>query len=42
VITAVNGKEIGDSREVAGTISMSPGTAAQVTISRKGQNKTIG
>jgi serine protease Do len=42
VITAVNGKEIGDSRELARIISrMSPGTPAQVTISRKGQDKRI-
>jgi serine protease Do len=43
VITAVNGKAIGDSRELTRTIShMSPGTPAQVTIFRKGRDKTIG
>jgi serine protease Do len=43
VITAVDGKEIGESRELARTISgMSPGTRAQLTISRKGRDRTIG
>jgi serine protease Do len=43
VITVVNGKAIGDSRELARAIShMPPGTPAQVTILRKGQDKTIG
>jgi serine protease Do len=43
VITAVNGKAIGDSRQLARTLSdMSPGTPAQVTIVRKGEDKTIG
>jgi serine protease Do len=43
VITVVNGKAIGDSRELARAIShMSPGTLAQVTILRKGQDKTVG
>jgi serine protease Do len=42
VITAVNGKGIGDSRELTRTIShMPPGTLAQVTILRNGQDKTI-
>jgi serine protease Do len=42
VITAVNGKEIGNSRELSLTISsLSPGTPAQLTISQKGQDKTI-
>jgi serine protease Do len=42
VITAVNGKEVGDDRELARTISgLSPGTPAQVTILRKGQDRII-
>jgi serine protease Do len=42
VITAVNGKAIGDGRELERTLSeMSPGTPVQVTIVRKGQDKTI-
>jgi serine protease Do len=43
VITVVNGKAIADSHELARAIShMSPGSLAQVTILRKGQDKTIG
>jgi serine protease Do len=42
VITAINGKEVADSRDVARTISsMAPGTAVKLTIVRKGQEKII-
>jgi serine protease Do len=40
VITAVNGKEVGDARELARMISrMSPGAAVQLSVIRKGQEK---
>jgi serine protease Do len=43
VITAVNGNEIIDSRELARTINdIAPGSPAQMTVLRKGQDKTIG
>jgi len=42
VITAINGNEVSDSREVARTISgLAPGTAVKLTVTRKGQEKTI-
>ena len=42
VITTVNGKEIGDSRELARLIAgMSPGASATVKVWRSGQDKTI-
>jgi serine protease Do len=42
VITAVNGKDIGDSRDLARTISgMSPGAAVHLSVIRKGQEKTF-
>jgi len=42
VITAVNGKEVSDSREVVRTISgLAPGTAVKLTVMRRGQEKTI-
>ena len=42
VITAINGKDVSDSREVARTISgMAPGTAAKLTVVRKGQEKSV-
>jgi serine protease Do len=42
VITAVNGKEVSDSREVARTISgLAPGTAVRLTVIRRGQEKTF-
>jgi len=42
VITAVNGKEISDSRELARLIAgMSPGASATVKVWRSGQDKTI-
>ena len=42
VIVAINGKEVGDSREVARTISaMPPATSVKLTVMRKGQEKTV-
>ena len=42
VITAINGKEVSDSREVARTISgLAPGTTVKLTVMRKGQEKAI-
>jgi serine protease Do len=42
VITAVNGKDISDSRDLARTVSgLSPGTAMRVTVMRKGQEKAF-
>jgi serine protease Do len=42
VITAVNGKEVGESREVAKTISaLAPGTAVKLTLMHRGQEKTV-
>jgi len=42
VITAVNGKDISDSRDLARTISgMSPGAAVHITVIRKGHEKTF-
>ncbi len=42
VITAVNGKEVADSRNLARTISsMPPGTSARLTVVRKGKAKTV-
>jgi serine protease Do len=42
IITAVNGKQVADSRELARTISaMPPGTSAKLTVARKGQEKTV-
>ena len=42
VITAINGKEVGESREVAKTISaMAPGTGVKLTLMHKGQEKTV-
>jgi serine protease Do len=42
VITAINGKGVSDSREVARTISgMAPGTAVKLMVLRKGQEKTL-
>jgi serine protease Do len=42
VITAINGKEVGESREVAKAISaMAPGTAVKLTLMHKGQEKTV-
>jgi len=42
VITAINGKDVSDSREVARTISgMAPGTAVKLTVVRRGQEKII-
>src|SRR5207248_8457541 len=43
VITSVNGKKIGDARELRLMIgSMSPGTKVQIEINREGQKKTLG
>ena len=43
VITSVNGKKIGDARELRLMIgSMSPGTKAQIKVNREGQEKTFG
>ncbi len=42
IITAVNGKQVADSRELARTISaMPPGTSAKLTVARKGQERTV-
>jgi serine protease Do len=42
VITAINGKEVGESREVAKTISaMAPGAAVKLTLMHKGQERTV-
>jgi serine protease Do len=42
VITAINGKEVGESREVAKTISaLAPGTAVKLTLMHRGQEKTV-
>jgi serine protease Do len=42
VVIAVNDKEIGDSRELARTISgMPPGASAKLKVIRKGQERTI-
>ena len=42
VITAVNGKDVRDAREVARTIGgMPPGAAVKVTVMRKGQEKSF-
>jgi serine protease Do len=42
VITAINGKEITDSREVARTISsLAPGTSVKLSVLRKGQEKAF-
>ena len=42
IVTAVNGKTIADSRELARTLSaMPPGTAAKLTVLRKGQERTV-
>jgi serine protease Do len=42
VITAVNGKDISDARELARTISgMPPGAPARLTVVRKGKEKTF-
>jgi serine protease Do len=42
VITSVNGKKIGDARELRLMIgSMSPGTKVQIEINREGQKKTL-
>jgi len=42
VITAINGKDVNDSREIARTISsMAPGTTVKLTVVRKGQEKTV-
>jgi serine protease Do len=42
VIVAINGKEVGDSREVARTISaLPPATSVKLTVMRKGQEKTV-
>src|ERR1700674_807166 len=42
VISPTNGKEVGDSREVARTISaMPPATSVKLTVMRKGQEKTV-
>jgi serine protease Do len=42
VITAVNGKQIEDARELARTISaMAPGTAVTLSVIRNGQAKTL-
>jgi serine protease Do len=42
VITAINGKEVKDSREIARTISgMAPGTTVKLTVVRKGQEKAV-
>src|SRR6266487_3958148 len=43
VITSVNGKKIGDARELRLIIgSMSPGTKVQIEVNREGQKKTLG
>src|SRR6058998_3202564 len=43
VITSVDGKKIGDSRELRLMIgSMSPGTKVQIEVNREGQKKTFG
>jgi serine protease Do len=43
VITSVNGKKIGDARELRLMIgSMSPGTKVQIEVNREGQKKTLG
>jgi serine protease Do len=42
VITAIDGKEVGDSRDVAKTISaMPPGATTTVTVVRMGEEKTL-
>ena len=42
MIVAINGKEVGDSREVARTISaLPPATSVKLTVTRKGQEKTV-
>jgi serine protease Do len=42
VITAIDGKEVGDARDVAKTISaMPPGATAAVTVVRMGEEKTF-
>src|SRR6202045_3778488 len=42
VIVAINGREVGDSREVARTISaLPPATSVKLTVMRKGQEKTV-
>ena len=42
IITAVNGKRIVDSRELARTISaMPPGTSVKLTVARKGKEKIL-
>ena len=42
IITAVNGKHIADSRELARTISaMPPGSSVKLTVVRKGQEKIV-
>jgi serine protease Do len=43
VITSVNGKKIGDARELRLMIgSMAPGTKVQIEVNREGQKKTFG
>jgi serine protease Do len=42
VITAINGKEVNDSREIARTISgMTPGTTVKLTVMRRGHERSI-
>jgi serine protease Do len=42
VITAVNGKSVGDARELRLMIgSRAPGSKAQIAVNREGQNKTL-
>jgi len=42
VITAINGREVVDSRDLARTISgMAPGSSVKLTVVRKGQEKTV-
>jgi serine protease Do len=42
IVTAVNGRTIADSRELARTLSaMRPGTTARLTVLRKGQERTM-
>jgi serine protease Do len=42
IITAINGKEVADSRNLARTISsMPPGTSVRLTVVRKGKAKTV-
>jgi serine protease Do len=42
VITAIDGKGVGDSREAARTISnLPPGSAVKLSVTRKGEQKTI-